>query len=595
MSEKPSNTASEQPETPKNLEQQVESTLENHEAPAQQTPGQEAPERQPDKIYQGIVDSYIDKFAGELASEERTRLSGDLLERIKNINVQTNDELVVEYGKIIKDLQELARLNSGEVSSEESHENNTEDSPEVENDSSVERPAGVPNTKEVVEAQKEVEANKGKYSWKQKARMVLGLPSLGVMSIVGRKNKFARAEGETDAEYDKRTKKHRWSLGALAVAGSAAYFGYRVWANTRGLDANDSFEGHNLGADINGDSVVDGNEQAIAGGFGYDFADDPFNGENKTGVHNWGNPLEHRGGETMSGLTDMQDRWKESPEQMSTVAAEMGLDGFTTENIEEMAEKMKGDPEFAQKTHEALQAILNDSDTKISEGTPLVPGTYGSYFETMVDKDGVVSYDETINEAGSVIKVEYVDAEGNTKVVEFKRECGGQVIHRHPVAEVVPPTGTGEEVPVVPAPAPEGYVPPTAPTPEQPSNPPGTGGGENPTPEPEPEPEPNDGKQWDKQIDTEMDPLGVTAPTEDFATSGNGTESPSITGQEQPGSANPNVGAEGAQQGTGEGIVTEGPGRAEADGNQSSESAVEQSTQSTEGVDPGNPTNGRVE
>lgn len=490
MSEKPANTTSEQPE------KATQATPENSDtAPEQHAPGQEAPERQPDEVYAGIAKGYIDSYVGNIDDEARVELEAQVLEHIKNIDVQTKDELVKAYSEIIDGLKEYARARGttpaietqdtvAETSEAENNEE-TEESAEDGQESDVNRPEGVPTTQEVAEASQEVESNKGKYSWKQKARMILGLPSLGIMSLASRENKFARGEGESDAEYDKRMKRHKWS-GILATAATVGYFGYRAYAGYKGFYAGDDLDqlpvdgngGNNHDIDLNGDGVVDGHERAIADGFGYDFADDPFNGEHKTGVHNWGNPLEHRGGETISGLTDLQDRWKNSPEQMSTVAAEIGLDGFTTENIEEMADKMKKEPEFAQKTHEALQAILNDPATKISEGAPLEPGTYGSYYETMVDKDGVISYDNNINEAGSVIKVEYKDADGNIQVIEFKRECGGQVIHRNPAEEAVAagapaPLGVGNgpvsETPVTPGNPGEG-------------TPPGTGG-ENPPPE----------------------------------------------------------------------------------------------------------------
>lgn len=79
-------------------------------------PGQQASERQPNEIYVGIVNSYIDSYAGTVEGDERAALADELLDRINGFKSHTKDELVVEYGKIIEDLKSRVAKQHADVS-----------------------------------------------------------------------------------------------------------------------------------------------------------------------------------------------------------------------------------------------------------------------------------------------------------------------------------------------------------------------------------------------------------------------------------------------------------------------------------------------
>lgn len=340
-----------------------------------------------------------------------------------------------------------------------------------------------------------------------------------------------RKPGETDEAYEKRMKRKGTVATLAGVAIGAAFIGYKAavvrgWMadglensggsgggetlaavdgetgsigvpnRVRGIEEYPTMDGGSGSAEASGDEFAPGSlgsmdmldtadriaESADLGGVdtfegtmfdGYNPAEDAFNMPGKTGELNWGAPLptELTAGAhfDVAGLDELVSQgWSNSPEQLATVAAEFGLEGFDTSNIEMMAEQMKSDPGFAHDTYMQMLEQLNGSDIRISEGEPLLPGTYGSYHESMVDGNGVISYDNVVNEPGTTIKFELLDDEGNVlKVVEIKRECGGQIIHRHPVAESVPMGGAAPVAEYVPS----GTVPQGGATPEVPYNP----------------------------------------------------------------------------------------------------------------------------
>lgn len=315
--------------------------------------------------------------------------------------------------------------------------------------------------------------------------------------------KSKRLAGETDEQYGDRLKRlgRRTTLATAAIG--ATYIGVRFLASKVGaentLDSTPMIDGETGLGEIGQGSLgsfaeglpVDGAESAqlpalpddkeiIAAGIpgaqesaesadaadriaesaerggldtfegtmfdGYNPAEDAFNMPGKTGEVNWGAPIPtelaadaHFG---VAGLDELVGQsWATSPEQMAAVASELGLEGFDTATLEDMAEQMKANPNYAHDVYTDMLDVLNDPNTRISEGEPLVPGTYGSYYETMVDGNGVISYDHVVNEPGSTIKIEYTDKNGVARVIELKRECGGQVIHRHPVEESLPTGG----------------------------------------------------------------------------------------------------------------------------------------------------------
>ncbi|HCH34536.1 MAG: Mixed-linked glucanase [Candidatus Saccharibacteria bacterium GW2011_GWC2_48_9] len=467
------------------------------------------------------------------------------------------------------------------------------------------RPEGVPTTEEAEAIREEAETNKSKYTLRQKARMVLGLPSLTIMTLAARENRFVRHEDETEETYDKRMKRHKWS-GIVAATGVAAYFSYKAYAGWKGFDAggaSSSQEGLKplpIEGDINSDGAIDAREQAIIDGFGYDPAQDSYNDEGKLKPNNWGAPID---GETPREVIDQGlEGWKDSPEQLATVMAETRLfPEFTTANIEEMAARMKGEPEFLNDSYNRLLEKINDPTTEMAEGY-VQSGTYGSYFATMENGDALISYDDVVKEDDETIILTFKGPNGEEHTVEMKKNCKLQPIHRNPTPVVIAPmyneTGGAaaeyneptvvvtHENPGIGGPTPEEPAPelpePELPVPEPPTP-------EEPIPE-EPEPEPPtplpEHKEWEDQVDTEMDPLGVTELTEDFATAGNGTGSPSLDGTESIGSGNTDVVVEDATVGTGggrdESTGDTGTDAAEADRDQSHDSATDEATEATD-------------
>lgn len=451
-----------------------------------------------DEFYHEVADDYIAKYAGEVADEDKERLSASVAAEVEKVfrseQYGTKEQQVKALEKLIADLQAGAATTTPEAPAQseptapEQGESRGEQGP---------RPQGVPTTAEVQRGAQDLEQNKHKYSMWQKARMAVGLPMLAAATLFAKqeaqRNKFIHQPGETDEEYKKRTRKAMiWSVPIWAAAGflapkvlrgaEAAWDG--IFDGTGTGVANAEPKGP-LEGDLDGDGTLNGRETSLLHGFGYNWNEDPFNDTEKKGPHNFGNELgaHVNGPEKAVGLDDLtENRWKDSPEQFATAAAEMGLDGFKTDNIEEMAEKLKTDPEFFEANHKKLMDILNNPETKFSIGT-LEPGTYGSYYETAVDQNGIISYDNNIGEPGTTIKIEYKDAQGNWQTIEFKRECGGQVIHRSPVEyaqpvgqggySAAPATyggqGGGEYIP--PAPNGEGGTPPSPETPETPDTP----------------------------------------------------------------------------------------------------------------------------
>jgi hypothetical protein len=393
-------------------------------------------------------------------------------------------------------------------------------------------PEGLPTTADL-------EKNEGKLNWRQKARRMLGMPSvyagLGlakVMDFTQRRNeeykkKSERQEGESQSDFEKRLRKYdrRLALGAVAIG--AVYLGVRAAAKvdifdgmggggkpetidltpdnevigggSNGRDEIDQY-GRHRGADTpegGADSAEVGENSSE---FVYDQAEDPFYDENKTGPNNYGSALEADAEydvEGVPGTAELRDSLIDSPNQLSTAAAEMHVDGFSRDNLDGMGAELMNNPDFAEMTYDQIAAIFDDPETKFSNGT-LEPGTYGSYYQYEVDGQLYNAYDPTVNEAATTIVVDWKDENGNWHRTEFKRECGGQIIHRHPVEQASAPMGGGEYTSTVTneyvptasteytppqgggTPQPTGGTPPTRPT--NPSVNPPSGGGDNPPP-----------------------------------------------------------------------------------------------------------------
>jgi hypothetical protein len=376
------------------------------------------------------------------------------------------EEYQAEYSRLRADL-----MRDGGITAEEADEllaaaDTEEDRRYEDNDSTEDEPVrnGAP---ENVPSTDELEENKGKLGWRKRAMDVIKRPNAYVGLAVYKAYDFmsrrqenaakkaARQPDESEAAYEKR----KIRTGRIATLATVAIGLVVIGAKTRGFGLYDgngegsstaSLKGGAVGHDVqndkqdtgagngNGDySNVPGSENGHTP-FEFNRTTDPFDETNKSGVHNYGdaldaNPADIKG---IAGTNELKDSWANSANQLSTAGAEMGLDGFSTDNLEGVAGKLESNPEFASKSHAQLLEILNSPSTKISQGT-LEPGTYGSYYQVDVNGDLVNAYDDTVNEPGTTIKIEWQDKNGVWREVEFKKECGGQVIHRHPVAEVV--------------------------------------------------------------------------------------------------------------------------------------------------------------
>ncbi len=586
----------------------------------EQAPGQKTPERQSDETYAGIASEYINSYAGKIDENDRAQLHSEVVEHIKNIDVQTQDELVAAYGEIIDGLKQYAyaRGLTPEVDAQHGVAADTQERPVAESTETA--PEG--------ESEDDEAEPKKKYTWRQKARMLLGLPSLAVATFYSRENKFVRQAEESEEEYDARMKKQKWYSVAGGVAIAAVFGAAKAYTAMKGIEhstgvslsdhVGDGTGGsaHDSDTTIDGDTNFDGHldESELAalshaeesnfidnnGRQGNDFNDISGEKLRSTMLDENGEVVDNPN--VPAGFDALMDQYNASPRELGAQ-----LDQFRDAGIqfpEELSELNRQPGEeytaYIDRITEAMHgnqelhdnAVQFAADQLIGKEAVSLDGPYRSAY---LVEDGQGGYQVYWDE-----RVESPDSNDQIIMLDDKRgirlPCG-QPIELLPQESPVP-MGIGG----APAVSVEGYVPSAHTTPYNPEEP-GTGGG-NPPGEPnepnepgepnEPEEpgEPNDGKQWDKQIDTGMTPLGVTEQTEDFATSGNGTDSPSINGTEQPGSANPNTTAEGAVRGTGE-----TGGTPETDLNQSSQSAIEQATPGTSDATgtADNPNSGRVE
>lgn len=320
---------------------------------------------------------------------------------------------------------------------------------------------------EDVPSTEDLEENKGKLSWRKRALDIIKRPNayigLGLYKIndmrANSAKKAQRQPGESEEEFEKR----KIRAGRIATVATVAIGLAVIGAKTRGFGLYDGDEPQTGGSTATTETPApEGTgDQGGAGEGSADYTDvptpentahtpfefnretDPFDETGKTGVHNYGDTLDANPGDIkgVAGTQELQDSWANSANQLSTAGAEMGLDGFSTDNLDGVAHNLESNPEFAGNSHAQLLEILNNPNTKISEGT-LEPGTYGSYYQVDVNGDLVNAYDDTVNEPGTTIKVEWQDKNGVWHEVEFKKECGGQIIHRHPVAVEAGPTPT---------------------------------------------------------------------------------------------------------------------------------------------------------
>ncbi len=316
-------------------------------------------------------------------------------------------------------------------------------------------PADLPTTKEV-------EAQKGKLSWRARARRALGLKANYAKHLLQTGGSFTAARQRfqvendlTDADMAERRKKNGRLAVGVALAGIGITAAWRAYALTKGIET--SMGGGQI--DQPGDGTPSPENMPTTGGSGehetslqdiYSQSHDvnPFYDTDKLGIHNYGGPLDPSELDIkgVAGSGELIDNWKHNSGQMTVAAAEMGLPGFSDadtdpsqfglEDANTMADNLNGDLDKYDMTYSQLMDILNKDTTTVQE-IQLAPGTYGSYYQVDTGGELVNAYDPSVNEAGTGMQYTYQLDDGSWHQVIFKKECGGQVVHLHP-APVAP-------------------------------------------------------------------------------------------------------------------------------------------------------------
>lgn len=199
-----------------------------------------------DEFYHSVADDYIEKYAGDVAPEDKEQLSASVAAEVEKIfrseQYGTKEQQVRALEKLILDLR------AGENSPEQTNPTAPVEAPATpERDPAQStRPEGVPTTAEAEQAARDAEDNKHKYSMWQKAKMVIGGPALLATTAWSaalnrqekQRNKFIRQPNETDEAYKKRTR--RAMMFSAPVWITAAYFGSKA-ANYNVMDMFDGF------------------------------------------------------------------------------------------------------------------------------------------------------------------------------------------------------------------------------------------------------------------------------------------------------------------------------------------------------------------
>lgn len=472
---------------------------------------------------------------------------------------------------------------------------------------------GAPSPEDVPSTE-DLEENKGKLSWRRRALNVIKRPNayigLGLYKIndmrANSTKKAQRQPGESEEEFEKR----KIRAGRIATVATVAIGLAVIGAKTRGFGFYDGDEPQAGGSAAAPETPApEGTtDQGGAGEGSAEYTDvptpentahtpfefnretDPFDETGKSGVHNYGDTLDANPGDIkgIAGTQELQDSWANSANQLSTAGAEMGLDGFSTDNLDGVASSLESNPEFASTSHAQLLEILNNPNTKISEGT-LEPGTYGSYYQVDVNGDLVNAYDDTVNEPGTTIKVEWQDKNGAWHEVEFKKECGGQIIHRHPVAVEAGPTPTFAPITETQNLGQGGANPQQ--TQPQPETQPYTETHPQPEPETEPQPEPETEPEPEPEPEPETESPVTLPPATEPPLEEKHIDENDIGIWDAP-LAEPGELAPPAQESTDPVVVEQAPGEAIVDQNQTggmadgAESTTPQEEQQQEETDP---------
>lgn len=464
--------------------------------------------------------------------------------------------------------------------------------------------------------------------------------------------KAVRQPGETQEAYEKRMRLRglTTTFGAIALGG--AFAAYKLYTNAdtgNTLDTSQAVVGGGSGAGdlLQGDSPdsylnltpeaqaepqvyvqagAGGGERMWMGTMfdGYNPLEDPFNFPGKDKAVDFMPPLV--GENAAEKGQQMMDNYTKSP---IALAAKVEALGFTPEGMSpaELTEKLENDGYFAKDMFDKVQAA-KQGDSWL-HGHLQKGDTYASFFGETNEVDGTIelAFDSYVTESkgSEIIATSFKNSNGEIVTLLDRAECGqpielfegvpapqggGEVVVNTPA-----PQGGAEVVVNTPAPQGGGEMPPPPsgggelPPPSPPSGggelpPPPSGGGELPPPPPpsgggELPPPPSDVKNYDLVPNQEgWDQQAAGDLTEDPAKVGNGTASPDMTAEQQPGQAidaaqnvttDTTQGEAASTIGTGSGRTAEtgdnGVAAAVADATQSHESAVGQATDAVEGTD----------
>lgn len=579
-----------------------------------------------------IAEGFVANHAGNVADTERDSLVASVTREVAYISSQnmTNEQRVAAFEDLIVRL----RVESSAINHTQPAPNSRERNTRRGNEAPLPTDADDPeNQYDNLDRESRNEKKRG---WIKRA-LIGGNLALGGLVLRGyslvseRQNKqaqkYQQQPGESNEAYEKR--KHKASI--VGWVGAAAIGGLMYHTKIFGLldsdgggqpsaspaesevpTGGDGADDESASPDAPSEDEIELASYSNSDASFYDFENKQFAGDH-------GTPLvaSEADGERGAGFADWMNRNKTETNGLGNVAAGLGIDQDgniitdpdqlaahqSLENRNVLADQIDGDRSLQRSYDENIRDAL---ENKFSLETITIDRPYTTTLMNDMNGDPVISIKKHVDLGGTAFKATNPET---GEVTYWRKECGGyQQIwfedipeptpvyqssyapvveyHSEPVTPVVvhENPGIGGPTPELPVPElPEPEVPvPELPTPEEPIP-------EEPEPE-EPEPEQPtpipEGKRWGDQVDTGMDPLGVTAPTEDFATAGNGTGSPSLTGTEPIGSGNTDVVVEGATVGTGggrdESTGDTGADAAEADRDQSHDSATDEATEGTD-------------
>lgn len=261
------------------------------------------------------------------------------------------------------------------------------------------------------------------------------------------------------------------------------------------------------GQEVGGSNEIDNEEIR-----GYRPELDPFFDEGKTAEYNMSNGF-RTDVSPKEAMGLWQEDWENSPEMMSMIAAELGMEG--SENPTSLDDLLTNSPDYYESWADKIEAMLGRATDVHYETLPA--GTVYNTWYTALDENGdpqLVQSEGISHDHDVTLLVMDVQVNGQEVTLKINSECGqgisAQMYDNVPV--FIPYTGTpdqpvipGDNTPPTPTTPGEGTPPPTTPgedTPPTPTTPPENPGGETPGDESKPNnskayKQPGDGSETD--------------------------------------------------------------------------------------------------